>query len=52
MNDKAERKPIPTWAYKGDDAKLFDHPDDIPKGWTDSPAPKSKPSAEKPGDDS
>lgn len=47
-----KRKPIPTWAYKDGGAKLFDHPDDIPKGWADSPAavaekkPKGSPKQE------
>lgn len=38
MSEEAERESVPTWAYKGDEARLFDHPDDVPAGWFDSPA--------------
>ena len=37
------RKSAPTWAYKGVEAKLFDHPDDVPKGWSDSPSKSDDP---------
>jgi len=33
-----EKKSAPVWMYRGEEAKLFDHPDDVPSGWSDSPA--------------
>lgn len=45
------RKPVPTWAYKNGEAQLFDHPDDVPAGWADSPAKAKRPGPGRPRND-
>ncbi len=40
-----EKKSAPVWMYRGDDSRLFNHPDEVPDGWSDTPgkpAPKPK----------
>lgn len=36
------------WRYKDGEAKLFARREDVPAGWTDSPAKKAKPVEKKP----
>lgn len=33
-----DKKPAPVWMYRGDKSRLFNHPDEVPSGWSDSPA--------------
>lgn len=41
-------KPKPVWAYKDGEAKLFQSPDDVPSGWTDTPAKEPEKPAKAP----
>ena len=41
---------VPTWGYRGDEAKIFDLKpgESLPDGWADSPAPHAAPDADLP----